>query len=259
MIDTHVHFNGKDLSGDVPGLITRAENAGVHQFVVIGYDLASSERAVAQAEADTRLFAVVGIHPHDARAWNQHSEKRLRELAESSRVVAIGEIGLDFYRDLSPRLAQYEAFRAQLTLAKKMGLPVVIHCRDAYPEAMALLETEAGDTPVLLHCFAGDHSHAERAWARNWYLGVGGTVTYKKNDELRTVVRDAPQSCLLLETDAPYLSPEPMRGKFPNEPARVPLVAARVAEIRSETVTQVEAYTNANARRLFPALSAVTA
>jgi TatD DNase family protein len=255
LIDTHVHLNGKDLGADVPGVLERAAAAGVREHVVVGYDLPSSERAVSLAESDPRVWAVVGVHPHDAQHWNDEAANRLRNWAANPRVVAIGEIGLDFYRDLSPRPAQYGAFRAQLALAAEVGLPVVIHCRNAYPETMDLLEAEAGDTPIVLHCFAGDRTHAERAWARGWFLGVGGTVTYKKNDVLREIVAAAPQSSLLLETDAPYLSPEPLRGRFPNEPARVPLVAACVAAVRGETPEQVADYTTANARRALPRLS----
>lgn len=254
-IDTHVHLNGKDLGSDVAGVIARAEAEDVREFIVIGYDLKSSARAVDLANSDSRIWAVVGVHPHDAKEWSDETASRLRTWAANPRVVAIGEIGLDFYRDLSPRPLQYEAFRAQLTLAKETGLPVVIHCRDAYPETMDLLEAEAGETTIILHCFAGDRRHAERAWERGWLLGVGGTVTYKKNEALREIVRDAPQQSLVLETDAPYLSPEPLRGRFPNEPARIPLIAACIAATREETTERVAAWTTENAhQRAFPRL-----
>jgi len=251
LIDTHVHLNSRDLGHELADVLARAEAAGVRRFVVVGFDLASSERAVRLAEEDPRIFATVGIHPHDAKHWDATAEATLRRWATNERVVAIGEIGLDFFRDLSPRPTQYDAFRAQLWLATEVGLPVVIHCRDAYEETLDLLETEAGATPVELHCFAGKAAHAERAWARGWYLGVGGTVTYKKNDELREIVRATPPELLLLETDAPYLSPEPLRGKFPNEPARVALVAERVAELREEPVAEVARCTTGNAERFF--------
>ena len=257
VIDTHVHFNGRDL-GDpsvLPGVLERAATAGVETFVVVGYDLASSERAVTLAEGgDTRLFATVGVHPHDAKQYSQATESRLRELAARPRVVAIGEIGFDFYRDLSPRDAQEAAFRAQIALARETGLPVVIHCREAYPETMALLEAEAQGVGVILHCFAGDGFDAERAFANGWYIGVGGTVTYKKNDALREIVKSAPQGVILLETDAPYLSPEPLRSKFPNEPARLALVAQKVAEVRGQSRAEVIAYITKNARAAFPRL-----
>lgn len=236
----------------LPGVLERAKFAGVQRFVVVGYDLASSERAVTLAENDTRMWATVGIHPHDATNYSPAAEERLRELARHPRIVAIGEIGLDFYRDLSPRDAQESAFRAQISLARETNLPIVIHCRDAYPETLALLESEADGITVILHCFAGDAGDAECAFRHGWYLGIGGTVTYKKNDELRAIVRSASENLLLLETDAPYLSPEPFRGKFPNEPARVALVAQRIADVRGETKDSVVAYTTENARRCFP-------
>jgi TatD DNase family protein len=257
MLDTHVHLNGDSLFPDWRATCDRAVTAGVSTCIVIGYDLTSSACAVEIADADTRCFAAVGIHPHDATTWNEETRKRLRQWTENRRVVAIGEIGLDFYtgqnneRHLAPRSVQEKAFRDQLQLAKEVGLPVVIHCREAYDETLELLEKDAADTPIILHCFAGTREHAERAFARNWYLGVGGTVTYKKNQELRDIVRAAPQTALLLETDAPYLSPEPLRGKFPNLPERIPLIAACIAQIREETVESVSAYTDANAHRVF--------
>ena len=257
-IDTHVHLNGSDLGGDLAGVIGRAQAAGVDEFVVVGYDLASSERAVALAETDARLWAVVGVHPHDASAWGTDAEAALRRWAANPRVVAIGEIGLDFYRDLSPRPAQEEAFRAQMRLAAEMNLPVVIHCRDAYDELLALLKAHPPTTPLVLHCFAGTRAHAQVAWENGWHLGVGGTVTYKKNEDLRAIIRDTPHELLLLETDAPYLSPEPLRGKFPNEPARIPLVAECIAALFGETPEMVAAWTTANVRRAFPRTIAST-
>ncbi len=256
MIDTHVHFNGKDLGTAeiLTGAVERATIAGVRQFIVVGYDQGSSERAVALADKDARMWATVGIHPHDAAHYSPETEARLRVLAANPRTVAIGEIGLDFYRDLSPRDAQDTVFRAQIALARETGLPIVIHCRDAYPETLEILEREAQEVGVILHCFAGDANDAERALRHGWFLGVGGTVTYKKNDELRAIVKAAPRERLLLETDAPYLSPEPFRGKFPNEPARVSLVADRVAQVRGESKETVIAYTTQNAQTAFPRL-----
>jgi TatD DNase family protein len=255
MIDTHVHLNGPDLGGDTAGVLARAKAVGVDRFVVVGYDLASSERAVALAETDPRIRAVVGVHPHEASAYDRAAESALRAWAGQSYVVAIGEIGLDFYRDLSPRPAQETAFRAQLRVASETGLPIVIHCRDAYDALIAVLLEAPPKTPLILHCFAGDRAHAETAWAQGWFLGIGGTVTYKKNDALREIVRDSPRELLLLETDAPYLSPEPLRGKFPNEPARLPLIAARIAAVRGEAIADVASFTTANALRAFPRLA----
>ena len=180
MIETHVHFNNDTLERDLPGVLSRATEVGVTDFVVVGFDEASSEKAVALAENDARIWAVVGVHPHDAKQWSEKTVERLRSWAGNPRVLAIGEIGLDFYRDLSPRDLQYAAFRAQLALARDVNLPVVIHCRDAYDECLALLETEASDIPLIIHCFAGDMRHAEICWKHGWFIGVDGPVTYKK-------------------------------------------------------------------------------
>lgn len=255
LIDTHVHLNNTDLAADLPGVLARATAAGVERFIVVGWDIASSERAVALAEADPRIFAVVGVHPHDAQHWNEDAAGRLRGWAGNPRVVAIGEIGLDFFRDLSPRPSQYAAFRAQLALAAELALPVVIHCRDAYEETLAILEAEASPTvPIIMHCFLGTMAHAERLWVRGWFMGVDGPITFKVNDDLRTILRAAPPGSLLLETDAPYLSPLPFRGKFPNEPSRLLPIAEKVAEMRGMLLEEVAALATANTYRAFPRL-----
>ncbi|WP_395141712.1 TatD family hydrolase, partial [Armatimonas sp.] len=154
----------------------------------------------------------------------------------------------------SPRDLQYEAFRAQLALAQDVALPVVIHCRDAYDECLALLEAEAPGIPLIIHCFAGELRHAEICWKHGWFIGVDGPVTYKKNDALREIVRATPAELLLLETDAPYLSPEPFRGKFPNEPARLTHIRDTIADLRGTTPDALAAQTTANAKRAFPRL-----
>ena len=255
LVDTHVHLNHVDLN-DWAAILTRAEEAGVGAFVVVGYDDKSSHLAQLLAGKDDRIWATVGIHPHEAAAWNEEAAERLAFLATMGRVVAWGEIGLDFYRDLSPRPAQFRAYQEQLGLAQRLDLPVVIHCRDAYPETLDVLETHNPAAPVILHCFQGTMTDAERAWARSWFLGIGGAVTFKNQDALREIVRAAPPEYLLLETDAPYLSPVPLRGKYPNEPARVAYVAEKVAELRGVSVAEIAALTSANAGRAFPLLAA---
>ena len=254
MIDTHVHFNNDTLEKDIPGVMQRAHDAGVTDFVVVGFDEASSAKAVALAEKEARVWAVVGMHPHDARHWSETIAERLRMWAAHPKVVAIGEIGLDFYRDLSPREMQYAAFRAQLAVAREVGLPVVIHCRDAYDECLALLEAEASDIALIVHCFAGELRHAEICEKRGWFLGVDGPLTYTKNDALRASIKAMPPALLLLETDAPYLSPEPFRGKFPNEPARLTYIRDAVADLHDLTPAALDTLTTDNARRAFPKL-----
>jgi TatD DNase family protein len=256
LIDTHVHLNNADLAADLPGVLQRAEEAEVRRLVVVGWDIASSERAVHLAASDPRIFAVVGVHPHDAAHWDDTAAENLRRWADNPRVVAIGEIGLDFFRDLSPRPAQYDALSAQLALAADVGLPVVIHCRDAYEETLDILESEASAaTPIILHCFLGTMAHAERLWKRNWFMGVDGPITFKANNDLRAIIREAPAESLLLETDAPYLSPVPFRGKFPNEPARLRSIAEKVAEVRGVSFESLVNLTEENACRAFPRLN----
>jgi TatD DNase family protein len=184
MIDTHVHFNSKGLSGLWREALDRASAIGVEKCVVVGYDLGSSARGVELAETDPRLWATVGIHPHDATSFSDEILEKLRAWLAHPRVVALGEIGLDFYRDLSPRPDQYRAFSAQLALAHEFGSTVILHCRDAYDECLEVLEAEAQGLTVILHCFLGDRAQAERAWKRGWFIGVDGPVTYKKNDDL---------------------------------------------------------------------------
>lgn len=259
LIDTHVHLNHDDLHADLPGVIARATAAGVGEFVVVGYDEPSSVRAQMLAQHDGRIWATVGVHPHEAERWDAGAAERLEVLAHSPRVVAVGEIGLDFYRDLSPRRAQFLAFEEQLDLASAAGLPVVIHCRDAYNETLDVLESHRPRQPVVLHCFQGTPADAERAGAQGWFLGIGGALTFKNQQTLRDIVRAAPPECLLLETDAPYLSPVPLRGKYPNEPARVAIVAEAVAELRGQSVADIAALTTANARRAFARLAATGA
>lgn len=254
MIDTHVHFNSKGLSSEWRAALDRAEKAGVEACVIVGYDLPSSAKGVELSETDPRLWASVGIHPHDAASWTDETLEKLRSWLDRPRVVALGEIGLDFYRDLSPRPDQYRVFSAQLALARETGSTVILHCRDAYDECLEVLEAEAEGLTVILHCFLGDRAQAERAWARGWFIGVDGPVTYKKNDDLREIVAACPHNLLLLETDAPWLSPEPFRGKFPNEPARLEQIRQRVAEVRHTTVSAIDALTTENALRAFPKL-----
>ncbi len=248
--DTHCHLNHPDLQSELNAVWFRAQQAGVQRALVVGYDLPSSERAVNLAESNPALFACVGIHPHDAHSATNETLAQIENLAKHPKVVAIGEIGLDFYRDLSPRSAQYEAFRAQMQLAQTLNLPVVIHCREAYDEVLSIL----GEFPKVkgvLHCFSGTAEHAERGLTLGYYLGIGGVVTFKSAEPLRQIVRTMPQDRLLLETDAPYLAPHPYRGKR-NEPAYIPLIARQVAELWGISMDELSELTESNAEALFP-------
>ncbi len=247
--DTHCHLNHPDLFPEWESLLFRAQQSGVHRCILIGYDFPSSERAIQLAEQSSALYATVGIHPHEALQWTPETFHRLRALAQHPKVVAIGEIGLDFYRNFSPPDAQYSAFHAQLTLAQECNLPVVIHCREAYDELLTVLENYSSLRGVL-HCFSGTPEHAERGLALGCYLGIGGVITFKSAESLRTIVRTMPCERLLIETDSPYLAPHPYRGKR-NEPAYLPIIAQHVAQLWETDLETLSSQTEQNAKSLF--------
>lgn len=252
--DTHCHLNHPDLYAEWNAALFRAQQMGVQRLILIGYDVPSSQRAVKLATQSDALYAAVGIHPHDAESCDANALATLRELAQLPRVVAIGETGLDFYRDLSPRDAQYAAFHAQLQLAQALELPVVLHCRDAYDELLRVLE----DYPAVqgvLHCFSGTEAHAQQGLELGYALGIGGVITFKSAEPLRAIVRTMPRDRLLLETDAPYLTPHPYRGKR-NEPAYLPLIAQQVATLWEMPIETLAALTQASVETVFPRIQA---
>ena len=249
LTDTHAHLDFPQFDGDREEVIARALAAGVGSIINVGADLASSRRAVALAEAHPQIYAAVGVHPHDAKTLTDEVLKELRELAQHPKVIAIGEIGLDFYRDLSPRDEQQRAFERQLALASELGKPVIIHDRQAHAEVLAILRRWPGLRGVL-HCFSGDLDMAHEAIEMGFYISVGGPVTFKNARRLPEIVRQLPLERLLVETDCPYLAPHPYRGKR-NEPAYVRLVAQKVAELKGVPLERVARVTTANARQLF--------
>ena len=251
--DTHCHLNHPDLLSEWEAVVTRAQQGGVQRFVVVGYDLESSQRAVQLAEQHPSLYATVGIHPHDAAQWNPATHQQLAELCQHPRVVAIGEIGLDFYRDLSPREAQYEAFHAQMSLAQTLQLPVVIHCREAYDPLLEVL-AQYPSVRGVLHCFSGTETHARRGLELGYWLGIGGVITFRSAESLRAIVRETPRERIVLETDAPYLAPHPYRGKR-NEPAYIPLIAQQVAALWEMPLDVLAELTERNVRQLFPRIT----
>jgi TatD DNase family protein len=257
LVDTHCHLDAPQFEGDSPAaLVARARSAGVTRLVTIGTDVKTSESAVALAKAHEGVWATVGVDPNDAAGWGDADLARLEALTAEPEVVAIGEIGLDYYWNRAPREVQARAFRAQLELAESVGLPVVIHNRDADVDTeAALLEWAAGrtdgDRPLgVLHCYAGDLAMAERLVAAGFLVSLAGIVTFKNAARTHEVAARLPLEAIVLETDAPFLAPHPHRGAR-NEPAFVPLVAARVAELRELAVEAVAGATTANAERLF--------
>lgn len=261
LIDSHCHLDFSKFDRDRETVVQRAREAGVEFIINPGYNLESSRRAVALTERYPEVYAAVGVHPHEAKTVTDEVIAELRLLAAQPKVVAIGEIGLDFYRDLSPRDVQRRVFRQQLALATELDLPVIVHDREAHSEVMAILagylkfqtsNLKVGDSELkgVLHAFSGDRAMAEKVFDLGFCLGIAGPVTFRNARRLRALVRGLPLKRLLIETDAPYLAPHPYRGKR-NEPARVALVAAAVAELHGVGKTEVGEQTAAAARQLF--------
>jgi len=251
--DSHAHLDFPQFDVDREQVIDRALIAGVSRIINVGADLASSARSLGLAEQYAFIYASVGVHPHDADTLNEASLDTLRAMAAHPRVVAIGETGLDYYRDLSPRDKQLDAFERQLDLAESLGLPVIIHDRDAHDAIMAVLSKRVKDGHAVrgvLHCFSGDLAMAQQAIAMELYISVGGPVTFQNARRLPEVVQNIPLPSLLLETDCPYLAPHPHRGKR-NEPAYVALVAQKVAALKHVSLEEVKQVTSKNVQDLF--------
>ena len=268
LVDTHLHLDDQRFEEDREAVLVRAWRAGVRAVVSCGSDLASSTKNLDLAgrfnapspagrpDGDAvlpaaRVWVAVGIHPHEAaRAGDLDAAMRtLEAMASHPAVVAVGEIGLDFHYDFSPRPVQHEVFERQLALARRLGKPVVIHAREAEEAVLAALRRHDGVRGVL-HAFTGSVEQARRALDLGWYLGVGGMLTFRNAENVRAVARWAPLEWLVLETDAPYLAPVPHRGRR-NEPAYVALVAQKLAELRGLSVSQVAEATTRAARALF--------
>lgn len=250
LIDSHAHIYYRDFNADFDDMLSRAEDAGVSAILVVGTDIESSRESVALAEKYPQLYAAVGIHPHDAGRVTDSCYDIIRTLALSSKkVVAIGEIGLDFYRDRSPRDLQEIVFRRFLQMAADLNKPVIIHDRDAHDHVMTILREEAVRKGVL-HCFSGDASMATEAAALGFHISIPGTITYPGNHALRDVVTSVSIDRMLVETDCPYLTPVPHRGKR-NEPAYVRIAAEKLAEVKGLTLDDVARITTKNACELF--------
>jgi TatD DNase family protein len=255
LIDTHCHVYSDQFDSDRPATLERAGAAGVARMIAIGYDLPSSRAALALAQDSPLVWASAGIQPHYAQTTGEAELAELRGMLAQPRVVALGEIGLDYYHDRAPHDLQEALFRRQLALARELELPVVIHSRDAREDTVRILRDAARGQPGVMHSFSGDWEYAEACLEVGFYLSFSGPLTFKKAAELHEVARRAPLDRILIETDAPYLTPHPFRGKR-NEPAYVRYVAAALADLRGLSLDQVAAATTANAERLFSRLSA---
>lgn len=248
MIDSHGHLNDPKLIGDVEDIIKRSKESGVMKIIVPGYDIESSRVAVELSNKYEELYALVGIHPHDADTYSSSVEEELKGLLKNKKCVGIGEIGLDYYYDNSPRELQKEVFIKQLSLAKEFNRPVAIHSRDAFLDTFNILKEYGKGVKGVFHCFSGSLESARRVIEElGFYISLGGPVTFTKAKAPKEVAAGVPLDYLLIETDCPYLTPHPFRGKV-NDPSYLPLILAKIEDLRGEAIEDI---TTKNVEKLF--------
>ena len=254
LVDSHCHLDFPDFAAEREAIVARARSAGVETMLTIGTRLDEFATVRAIAEAHNEIWCSVGVHPHEAKDYAALAPQQLVALAAHPKVVGIGETGLDFHYDLSPRDIQERLFRTHIAASRETGLPLIIHAREADGEVAGILDEER-PPPGVMHCFSSGRPLAEAALALGFYISISGIVTFRNAEELRAIVRDVPLDRLLVETDAPYLAPAPYRGKR-NEPAYVAATAAAVAELKGIELQHLAATTSANFFRLFGKASA---
>lgn len=261
LIDSHAHIHFKDFEGQIDDVLSRARDAGVGVLINVGTDLSSSREVVILAEKYPQIYATIGVHPHDVAKMGEGDLSELAALARHPKVVAIGEVGLDYYYEHSPREIQQARLVDFISLARKAGKPLVIHCRDAsgspsgavdaFEDCFRIFdESKAWDVGGVFHCFTGDEKTAARITSKGFYVSFSGIVTFKKSTAVQEAARTTPADKILVETDCPFLAPEPHRGKR-NEPAYVRLVARKLAELRRTTEKEVEDLTLRNTKTAF--------
>ncbi|MBD3257829.1 YchF/TatD family DNA exonuclease [candidate division GN15 bacterium] len=250
MIDSHCHLDFKHFDGIRDEVVTEAVGAGVHTIVNIGTDLATSKKSIEFAERFESVYATVGVHPHDAKTLDDRTFDELSDLVDHERVVAVGEIGLDYYRNLSPKDVQRKAFERQLELAVDKKMPIVIHTRESFEDTFDIVKRFAFDLPGgVFHCFPGDKTDAQRVFELGFIISVGGVITFK-NSSMSRMVAEVPLDKVMLETDAPFLTPVPYRGKT-NRPSYVRYVRDKLAELHGLAVAEVENVTDRTARKFY--------
>lgn len=249
-IDSHAHIQISQFDSDRDAVLQRALDSGVSNILIIGIDLETSQNAVELAEKHGNLYATVGMHPHSAKELTPEILLRFRELLNSPKVIALGEIGLDYFRNLSPHQLQKDAFEKQLDLAEEMELPIIVHNRDAYKDILPILDARRGKIKGVLHCFTGDIELMHRSIEIGFYIGIGGIVTYPNAKDIQDVAEQVPLDRLLIETDCPWLTPQFRRGKR-NEPAYVLAVAEKIAQLRNIFAEEIGQITTNNFNTLF--------
>ena len=251
LIDSHAHLEMPEFKRDLEAVIQRAKESGVEYIFTVGTEKKDWSRALEIANSHPSIYAILGVHPHNAKEIDDHTYPTLKELCQNGKVKAYGEIGLDFFRNLSPRDIQLKRFREQIGLAKELRFPIVVHDREAHQETMEILRSEkAEECGGIIHCFSGDYEMAKVCIDMGFYISVPGSVTFKNSEDLREIVKRIPLESLLVETDAPFLTPEPFRGKR-NEPSYVRYTAQKVAEIKKVSFDKVAEATTENAMRVY--------
>ena len=250
LIDSHAHLDDEKFDLDREYLIKNLQKNGIELVINVGADMESSRASVDLANSYENIYAVVGIHPHDAKEMTASSLEEIEQLSKNKKVVAIGEIGLDYYYDNSPRDIQRKCFKEQIRLAKRLDMPIVVHTRDADEDTLEILKEESKGLRGIIHCFSSDRAQLEEYLELGFFIAIGGPVTFKKTDELKEAAKVVPMERLLVETDAPYLAPHPYRGKR-NEPMFVNHTANLIAELKGISIEELTLQTNKNTKEIF--------
>ncbi|OGP73818.1 MAG: hydrolase TatD [Deltaproteobacteria bacterium RBG_16_49_23] len=251
LIDSHAHLEMPEFRKDLSEVLQRAKDSGIGYIFTVGTERKDWRRALEIAGSHPSVYAILGVHPHNAREIDEKTYPALKELCKHEKVKAYGEIGLDFFRNHSPRDVQLKRFREQIALAKELRLPIVVHDREAHQETLEILKSEkAGENGGIIHCFSGDEEMAKACIDMGFYISIPGSITYKNAERFREIVKSLPLETLLVETDAPFLTPVPFRGKR-NEPSYVRYTAEKVAEIKKVSFEKVAEVTTENALRVY--------
>jgi TatD DNase family protein len=251
LIDSHSHLEMPEFQKDLKEVIQRAKDSGVEYIFTVGTEKKDWNRALGIAHSHPSVYVILGVHPHNAREIDEETYPTLKKLCADDKVRAYGEIGLDFYRNLSPREVQLKRFREQIQIARELGLPIVVHDREAHKETLEILKSEkAEEYGGIIHCFSGDYKIAKECIEMGFFISIPGSITFKNTGGFQEVVRQIPLESLLVETDAPFLTPVPFRGKR-NEPSYVRYTAQKVAEIKKVSFEKVAEVTTENALRVY--------